>query len=87
MDEDKQLQKEKTLQYYQQLDKFYGKFSDKLIVFDPLDRPILQDDKNGKIDIATKTDEFIQIIRDMQFIDGKKLGATLSDDMPMNLDQ
>ena len=59
---------------------FYDKICGKLIVFDPLDRPIIERDDDGKEqDWGTKRDAFLQLINELTPVNGKNLTISLSD--------
>ena len=50
---------------------FYNKICGKLIVFDPLDRPVIELDEDGKErDCGTKRNELLQLINELTPVDG-----------------
>lgn len=55
-----------------------GLFIQKLIIFDPLDRKIIGYEEDEEVDRATKRNELIQMLVDMQSINGPMLNAPLS---------
>ena len=76
--EDAERSKEKK---YEELFNFYDLLASKLVVFDPLNRPILDDDE---FDMGTKRDQLIMEINMMEQLNSKDLNVMMS---PERLDQ
>ena len=72
MRKDAEHSKEKK---YEEMTQFYEKLSNKLVIFDPLDREILNDDEE---DMATKRDQLIQEIQEMEQLNPKDLDIMIS---------
>lgn len=70
-------------EYFDELSIFYKKFSDNLVVFDPLDRPLPDEDS----DDAIKRDELIKKLEDMPGIMGFALNAPISKERSSLLDK
>ena len=64
------------IEHLQKLENFFNDFSDKLEVFDPLDRDIPSHNN-----VAIKRDELLQAIQDMTFISGSQLQSPFSNQM------
>lgn len=65
-----------TLAKLKKQEEFFRAFSDKFEVYDPLDRNTPASNNQ-----AIKTDEFLNLIHTMPFLDGKALCAPLSNSM------
>jgi hypothetical protein len=74
MREDAERSKEKK---YEELLQFYERLASKLVVFDPLNRPILDDDE---FDMATKRDQLITEINTMEQLNTRDLNVMMSPD-------
>ena len=74
MKEDAERSKEKK---YEELLQFYERLASKLVVFDPLNRPILDDDE---FDMATKRDQLITEINQMEQLNTRDLNVLMSPD-------
>lgn len=59
---------------YDELKNFYQKYTENLVVFDPLDRPIPDEDN----DQALKRDDFVKKLNEMPAILGFALNAPMS---------
>lgn len=65
------------MEQIKQQEEFLSSFTNKLVVFDPLDRQVTEDDDNNVV----KRDKLLNLLREMPFVDGNKLGVPLSKDM------
>ena len=63
-----------NLKQYCEMEHFYKSFVDKLILCDPLDRPFIKENEDGKEqDQATKVKELVQKKQNMPTFDGDEL--------------
>ena len=56
---------------------FYERLANKLVLFDPLDRAILDDDE---VNMATNRDQLVQEISQMELLNPNDLDAMISPD-------
>lgn len=70
-------------QHFEELRQFYKQFTQRIIVFDPLDRPI-PDEEN---DEATKNADLIKMLNEMPAVFGFALNAPMSKEKSVLLDK
>ena len=81
MSEDAKNSKEKK---YEEMMQFYERLASKIVIYDPLNRPILDDDD---CDMSTNRDQFMMEINQMEQLNGGDLDIMISPDNQDLLDE
>ena len=72
----------KTDEQLEELQEFYNQIAYSFVIFDPLDRPIPEDD-----DQATKRDEMLEMIEELPYMQGNDLSVPLSNKLYSQLEK
>lgn len=81
MEEDARNSKEKK---YEELEQFYQRLASKIVIYDPLNRPILDDDD---CDMSTNRDQFVMEINQMEQLNAADLDIMISPENQDILDE